>query len=156
MKTLLKTCTTETPFYNINGDIYIQKDGVSMGSPPGPLFANSYMCFVGNSVISSLDKPPLLYTRYVDDIFLVIENIRTLKEIKTNFEEISILKFTYESEWNKSLAFLDVKITRKHLTLETTVRTKATSAGECRITLASHQIVTRLESSRYFFTELLI
>ena len=26
MKTLLKTCTTETPFYNIYGDIYIQRD----------------------------------------------------------------------------------------------------------------------------------
>ena len=89
------------------------------------------MCFVENSVIGSLDKRPLVYTRYVDDIFLVIENIRTLEEIKTKFEEISILKFTYESECNKSLAFLDVKITRKHLTLETTVHTKATSAGEC-------------------------
>ena len=31
-KALLVTCTMETPFRNINGDIFLQKDGVSMGS----------------------------------------------------------------------------------------------------------------------------
>ena len=49
MKALLVTCTTETPFRNINRNIFLQKNGVSMGCPSGPLFANMYMCFVKKS-----------------------------------------------------------------------------------------------------------
>jgi len=43
MEQLLLVCTTETPFRLPNGDAYLQIDGVSMGSPLGPLFANFYM-----------------------------------------------------------------------------------------------------------------
>ena len=130
MKALLVTCTTETPFRIINGDIFLQKDGVSMGSPLGPLFANMYMCFVENTVLPTLTHPPMIYTRYVDDIFLVIKDIRTLTEIKEKFEALSVLKFTHEIEQNK-IAFLDVKITRKSEKLETAVHTKETDSGEC-------------------------
>ena len=106
MKALLVTCTTETPFRNINGDIFLQKDGVSMGSPLGPLFANMYMCFVENTVLPTLTHPPMIYTRYVDDIFLVIKDIRTLTEIKEKFEALSVLKFTHEIEQNKTIALI--------------------------------------------------
>ena len=131
MRTLLEVCTTETPFRNFNGDIYLQKDGCSMGSPLGPLFANMYMCYIENNVIPSLKNPPIVYTRYVDDIFLLIKNINTLEEIKSKFEAISVLKFTYEIEYKKCISFLDVNVTRKNETLETSVHTKPTSSGEC-------------------------
>ena len=48
MRELLVTCTTEVPFRNINGDMYVQRDGVSMGSPLGPTFANFFMAEVEN------------------------------------------------------------------------------------------------------------
>ena len=131
LKSLLTICTTETPFRNLNGDIYLQKDGVSMGSPLGPLLANFYMCFIENSVIPGLENSPLIYTRYVDDIFLFIKNIKTLDEIKRKFENISILKFTYEIENKKTIAFLDVNVTRTPSSLQTSVYTKATNNGEC-------------------------
>ena len=71
MKQLLITCTTQTPFRHVDGSIYLQKDGVSMGSPLGPLFANFYMANLENSVIPTIDshERPLIYCRYVDDIF---------------------------------------------------------------------------------------
>ena len=131
VKRLLKICTTETPFRNINGDLYLQKDGVSMGSPLGPMFANFYMCHIENNVLPNLATPPLVYTRYVDDIFLVIKNIKTLEEIKQKFEEVSVLKFTCEMEVRKAISFLDVEITRAEGSLETAVHTKPTSVGEC-------------------------
>ena len=37
---LLLTCTTEVPFYDHLGNIYVQTDGVSMGSVLGPIFSN--------------------------------------------------------------------------------------------------------------------
>ena len=41
-KTLL-TCATEVPFHDHLGNIYVQTDGVSMGSVLGPIFCNFYM-----------------------------------------------------------------------------------------------------------------
>ena len=131
MKSLLNICTTETPFRNTNGDLYVQRDGCSMGSALGPLFASYYMCSIENAVLPTLSKRPLVYTRYVDDIFLIIDKISVLDEIKTKFQEISVLNFTYEIERNKSLSFLDVAVTRRDGKLTTTVHTKATNSGDC-------------------------
>ena len=42
MKKLLTLCTKNVPF-SINNEIYIQTDGVAMGSPLGPVIANILM-----------------------------------------------------------------------------------------------------------------
>lgn len=131
MEKLLKICTTETPFRNTNGDLYIQTDGVAMGSPLGPLFANFYMSYIENTVLPTIENKPLIYARYVDDVFLLINNISTLEEIKNKFESTSVLKFTYEIEEKKTISFLDVRITRSNNSLITTVHTKLTNSGEC-------------------------
>ena len=133
LEDLLITCTTETPFKNINGDIYKQQDGISMGGPLGPLFANYYMCHLENNILPQMDNPPVTYTRYVDDIFLVIKNISTLNEMKDKFENFSVLNFTFEIETKKSLTFLDVKSTRNSNSnsLQTSVHVKTTHSGDC-------------------------
>ena len=56
MRELLITCTTEVPFRNINGDMYVQCDGVSMGSPLGPTFANFFMAEVEKKYIFLKEK----------------------------------------------------------------------------------------------------
>ena len=43
LRKLLLTCTTEVPFHDHLGNIYVQTDGVSMGSVLGPIFSNFYM-----------------------------------------------------------------------------------------------------------------
>lgn len=132
MKTLLITCTTETPFTNINGDLYLQTDGVSMGSPLGPLFANFYMANLENKVLEKASNKPLVYARYVDDIFIVADNIATLDNLKTDMEKASVLQFTYEIESKKTISFLDTLIKRENNgTLKTSVFTKSTNSGEC-------------------------
>ena len=131
MKQLLKICTEDVPFRNLSGDIYQQKDGVSMGGPLSPVFANFYMAHLENKIIPSIQKPPIVYTRYVDDIFLMIRNVSTLEEIKHKFEKASVLKFTFEIEEKKCISFLDVNVKRKEGSLQTSVYTKPTSTGEC-------------------------
>jgi hypothetical protein len=131
LRKLLHICTTETPFRNVNGDHYLQKDGVSMGSPLGPLFANFYMSFIEHEALSAMTNRPILYTRYVDDIFLMIDNIATLHELKANLECKSVLKFTYEIEKNRNISFLDVNVSRINNKLQTSVHTKSTNTGEC-------------------------
>lgn len=133
MNELLLVCTSETPFRHINGDIYLQRDGVSMGSPLGPLFANFYMAQLENAVLEQLspDEKPLLYCRYVDDIFLIVRKYKHLEKVKNDFEATSVLKFTYEIQNKQRLSFLDVSIDKSDGTFNTTVHTKETSSGEC-------------------------
>ena len=53
---LLLTCTTEVPFYDHLGNIYVQTDGVSMGSVLGPIFSNFYMSDLENRIFNSIKK----------------------------------------------------------------------------------------------------
>jgi hypothetical protein len=84
-KSLLTLCTTKTPFRNINGDLYIQTEGVSMGNCLAPSFANYYMCHLENMIFEAFPglKPPM-YVRYVDDICVIIPKFDTLMQIKTS------------------------------------------------------------------------
>ena len=96
MKEMLLVCTTETIFRHPNGDLYKQVDGVAMGSPLGPLFANYYMGNLETQVMSSLspDLTPVAYCRYVDDVFLLVHKAHVLYNLRDLFERKSILKFT--------------------------------------------------------------
>ena len=84
---LLEVCKSETPFRSQNGSLYQQIDGVSMGSPLGPNIANFYMAYVEYKLFH--DNPelkPTVYCRYVDDIFLVVNNINELLALKSAFK----------------------------------------------------------------------
>ena len=53
MEKLLQLCTQGTPFM-FNGKMYVQIDGVMMGSPLGALFANIFMCELENTIVPQL------------------------------------------------------------------------------------------------------
>ena len=132
MEKLLQICTTRTPFKNINGDLYVQREGVSMGNPLGPTFANYYMCNLENSIFSMYPKlKPIMYVRYVDDICVVIDKFHKLTDLKEVFELNSVLKFTFETEVSKRMPFLDVLIDRNNHNFETSVHVKPTNHGDC-------------------------
>ena len=97
--------------------MYIQKDGMSMGSPLGPTFANFYMADVENKVLSMPNMKPNIYCRYVDDIFTDASK-ELLLEIKKAMEEQSVLTFTFEEAQNGQLPFLDISYTHKRVSLQ--------------------------------------
>ena len=131
MKELLMICTTKSPFRNSTGKLFVQIDGVSIGSPLGPTMASFYMCELENKAMESLETKPIVYCRYVDDCFLAIENIQQLYSLKAYFENNSVLSFMYETEIKKQLPFLDIKVKRQGEKLTTEVYTKATNSNEC-------------------------
>ena len=53
MKELLNLCTKSVHF-TFDGNIYVQNDGVAMGSPLGPVLANIFMVELERSVIPTL------------------------------------------------------------------------------------------------------
>ena len=75
--------------------MYKQCDGMSMGSPLGPTFANFFMAEVENRALGNTNTCPSLYCRYIDDIFLICD-MDTLLKIKDEMTLISGLNFTFE------------------------------------------------------------
>ena len=132
LKALLTICTTKTPFRNLNGDLYVQCEGVSMGSTLGPTFADFYMCHLENKVFNDYPNlKPTIYVRYVDDCFLLINSLPLLFDLKQKLEDESVLKFTYEEEKSRQLAFLDTLIKRDENKFVSSVFVKSSNLGDC-------------------------
>ena len=111
LKELLVLCTTKTPF-NHGGKTYLQTDGVSMGSPLGPTFADFYMSHLEHKILSeNRASNPRFYNRYVDDILAVFSRRSHVNLFKQRLTRSSVLNFTHEEMVNDTFNFLDVKLT---------------------------------------------
>ena len=130
LEELLLMCTTEVPFRNIDGKLYMQTDGVSMGCPLGPTFSNFYMADLENQVLDLPGLKPNIYCRFVDNIFTDADQ-ELLLRIKKSMEENSVVKFTYELSKDNKLPFLDILTYYTTNQFETTVYIKPTDAGIC-------------------------
>ena len=130
LKELLIICTQESHF-QFNGTYYDQVDGVAMGSPLGPLFANFFMADFENKYMASLKELGIQrWYRYVDDIFATLgangDADAILKLL--NSKHLNI-KFTMELEDKNKLPFLDVYVIRTVGKYITTVYRKKTFTG---------------------------
>ena len=98
----------------LNGAFYEQVDGVAMGSPLGSPFADIFLSWYERNwfELCPADFKPVLYRRYVDDCFLLFRSNNCIDAFLNflNRQHPNIV-FTVENEVNKSVSFLDVKIT---------------------------------------------
>jgi len=130
LKKLLVICTKESHF-QFNGRFYEQIDGVAMGSPLGPLFANAFMSDFEEKHIGKLREMGLnIWLRYVDDVYATVKSKGVEEEILLylNSQHPNI-RFTMELENGDSMPFLDVRVIRRVNKYETTVYHKKTFTG---------------------------
>ncbi len=115
-----------------NGQLFDQIDGVAMGSPLGPSLANVFMSELEQRFLSNCppECKPVLYRRYVDDTFCLFRN-RDHIALFLNFinSQHPNIKFTYETETENSLPFLDVLVTREGNCFTTSLFRKKTFTG---------------------------
>jgi len=85
-----------------NGEYFDQTDGVAMGSPLGPLFANMFMCAFEMKHMKALTKLGVKrWHRYVDDIFATFENKEAAEKVLEYMnKQHQNLKSTTETENN--------------------------------------------------------
>ena len=130
LRNLLVACTKDSPFKGPDGKLYSQKDGVAMGSPLGPLFANFYMAKVEHATLNDPDLRPSTYCRYVDDIFVEVRDSDHLSAIIQGLEKNSVLTFTSERQHHNCLTFLDVTVESTPDRYITSVYVKPTNNGK--------------------------
>ena len=108
---LLEFCLKST-YFQFKGRYYKQTEGAAMGSPISPIVANLFMEDLEVQAIMTSPSPPVLWKRFVDDTFTIIQ-----KEHKNSFPEHlntinPSIKFTSEeTRPDGSMPFLDILIT---------------------------------------------
>ena len=111
--TKLLQLATSNSIFLFNNELFQQIDGMAMGSPLGPAFANSFLCHHEENWLGDCPPnfKPLVYKRYIDDCFLIFNNQQQshdfLNYINNKHSNIS---FTSEGQCNDSLSFLDVSV----------------------------------------------
>lgn len=113
LKHLFDICLNQN-YFKFQENIFIQKEGLTMGSPLSPLVADIFMNSLETSVLTQKQFPIIYWYRYVDDIICCFNGSdrqlqNFLKHLNTLHPSI---KFTIETEKDQSLNFLDLKISR--------------------------------------------
>ena len=111
---------------------FTQVDGVAMGSPLGPLFANIFMSFHEQKWLNNCPSffKPLLYRRYVDDCFLLFRSSDHVPLFLDYLnQQHANITFTPEIERDGKRPFLDIDIFRSDRKFATSVYRKPTFTG---------------------------
>ena len=72
----LLNIATKNQLFQFEGTLYEQVDDVAMGSPLGPLMANTFMCSIEER-LQDQGKVPGFYKCYVDDTLSIMPNVET-------------------------------------------------------------------------------
>ena len=93
--------------FTFNNRVYQQIDGVAMGSPLGPLFANIFMSFNEKTWLHNYPSlfKPLLYRRYVDDCFLLFKSLNHVP-LFLDYLNRQHPSISSHPNWKKTVSFL--------------------------------------------------
>lgn len=113
---ILEFCLIENNYFKYNSDLYRQSYGMPMGNPLSPTIADIVLDDLLNYTKKRLEEEGItirMIYKYVDDMVAIVKKEDNLKIIKILDEYHPKLKFTFEPETDKSIAFLDSKIHRR-------------------------------------------
>ena len=115
--------------FSFNETMFRQIEGVSMGSPLGPILANIFVGFHERRLFDRFPKP-FIYLRYVDDTFVSFKSRSDALVFFDTLNQLHFsLSFTIEDENNGQLPFLVVSVERCDSSFLTSVYRKPTWTG---------------------------
>ena len=120
---------SKNQLFQLEGKLYEQVEGVAMGSPLGPLMANSFMCELEDQLIEK-NLMPKFYRRYVDDTLVIMPTLASIESflLLLNNQHTAI-NFTLEHSKDNQLPFLGILLCLKNGKMETSVYIKPTDKG---------------------------
>ena len=131
-KQLFRTIISMNSLFIFDGNLYKQCEGLGMGLPQSPAFANMFLSHHEYSWINICPNnfKPLFYRRYMDDTFVLFRD-KSHAPLFLNYlnRQHSSINFTMENEEDCSLSFLDVDIKRNKNKFSTSVYRKLTFSG---------------------------
>ncbi len=101
-RTILKL-VLENNFFRFKNKFFRQILGIAMGSKCGPVVANTFLITYEQSWLSI--HKPLVYARFIDDIFVVCNTDEQVVTLKNNFENLVL-----NIEEGQTVNFLDLNI----------------------------------------------
>ena len=115
--------------FDFAGKHFLQVGGTAMGTKVAPSFANTFMGWFEAEFVYTYELQPLLWVRFIDDIFLIWTHGQ---EALKNFENhlngcVPSIKFETETSLQE-VHFLDVTVTLTDGFLSTSLYTKPTDA----------------------------
>ena len=126
--TLLRVATKHQLF-QFNGSLYEQIDGVAMGSPLGPLTANTFMCSIEEK-LERENKLPYFCRRYVDDTLAAVQDIPTATAFLATLNKAHpSINSTMEVAINDKLPFIGIELMKMGSQVRTCVYRKTTDKG---------------------------
>ena len=135
---LLSEVLTKNNF-EFNGKHYLQVGGTAMGTKLAPSYANIFMGELEKKTIEAYDKEPLLWVRFIDDIFSIWthgENeLHKYHEHLNSYHEN--IKYTMEYSYDK-ITFLDTWVKKLKDTLIVELYTKPTDTHNYLHFTSSH------------------
>ena len=125
LKELLQLCTKNVHF-SFNGQFYLQKDGITMGSPLGSVMGGIFMVEWKRSLSPVLSSYLTSLKLYVDDniAYVKTDAIDHVLSVVNSFH--GNISFTSEQKINGKISFLDILILWNGNSFETTVHVKLT------------------------------
>ena len=128
----LLTLSIKSSCFVFNNVYYQQVDGVAMGSPLRPTFANLFLVNYESKWLKDcpVQFAPKYYRRYVDNIFLLF---KAKDHVQKFFRYMNSrhpkIKFTFEEKNDNKISFLDISITRTENKFATSIFRKKTFSG---------------------------
>ena len=125
--------------FEFNSKVYQQKSGTAIGTKFAPPYACIYMDEVEQKFLETQDKKPLIWLRYIDDIFFIwTHGEQQLETFLNDLNSFSPnLNFASEKK-KKSIPLLNLKVKLVNGKLETDLHIKSTDRHHYLHYMSSH------------------
>jgi len=138
--------------FAFNGTHYLQIKGTAMGNPFAPSFANIFMAQYEKTVVYTYHLQPLVWVRFIDDIFLIWQH--GASELDTFVQYLNSshpsIKFTSQHSTER-IPFLDTTVISTQTGFITDLYTKPTDSHSYLLFSSAHprHVLNSLPYSQY-------
>lgn len=146
---LIEICIKDGSYFVYNGQVYMQVEGLPMGSALSPVLAAIVLDALMEEIMERISGYVKLLKKYVDDFIAVIkiEHIDEVLSVLNGYN--SSIQFTVEKEVNRTLPFLDMVLHREvdgHVLTEW--YEKACSSGRLLSFHSKHPMKQRINTAK--------